>query len=77
MKTLIDDYIVPYIGEGGASDFGPRLAALLKMGCVFLFGVLCTLLYNRIMVYVSQGTMLGWRDEAYYNSCLLYTSRCV
>ena len=55
MKTLIDDYIVPYIGEGGASDFGPLLAALLKMGCVFLFGVLCTLLYNRIMVYVSQG----------------------
>ena len=29
MKTLIDDYIVPYIGEGGASDFGPLLAALL------------------------------------------------
>ena len=28
MKTLIDDYIVPYIGEGGASDFGPLLAAL-------------------------------------------------
>ena len=25
MKTLIDDYIVPYIGEGGASDFGPPL----------------------------------------------------
>ena len=48
MKTLIADYIVPYIGEGGASDFGPLLAALLKMGCVFLFGVLCTLRYNRI-----------------------------
>ena len=31
MKTLIDDYIVPYIGEGGASDFGPLLAALLLL----------------------------------------------
>ena len=65
MKTLIDDYIVPYIGEGGASDFGPLLAALLKMGCVFLFGVLCTLLYNRIMVYVSQGTMRAIRDDLF------------
>ena len=64
-KTLIDDYIVPYIGEGGASDFGPLLAALLKMGCVFLFGVLCTLLYNRIMVYVSQGTMRAIRDDLF------------
>ena len=55
MKTLIDDYIVPYIGEGGASDFGPLLAALLKMGCVFLFGVLCTLLYTASWYMCPRG----------------------
>ena len=54
-----------FIGIGAMIDFGPLLAALLKMGCVFLFGVLCTLLYNRIMVYVSQGTMRAIRDDLF------------
>lgn len=65
MKTLIDDYVMPYIGEGGAADFGPLLSALTKMACVFFTGVLCVFAYNRIMVYVSQGTMRSLRAELF------------
>lgn len=65
LKTLIDDYILPYIGEGGAANFGPLLATLIKMGGIFLFGVLCTLAQSRIMVYVSQGTMRTIRGELF------------
>ena len=65
LKTLIDDYILPYIGEGGASDFGPLLATLGKMGCIFLCGVLCVFAQNRILVYVSQGTMRELRDRLF------------
>ncbi len=65
MTTLIDDYIVPYIGEGGASDFGPLLAALLKMGCIFLFGVLCTLLQPHHGHMCPRGTMRAIRDDLF------------
>ncbi len=65
MKTLIDDYVVPYIGEGGAADFGPLRTALLKMACVFLAGVGCVFAYNRLMVYVSQGTMRTLRADLF------------
>ncbi len=65
MKTLIDEYILPYIGEGGTADFGPLLSALTKMACVFFGGVLCVFAYNRIMVYVSQGTMRALRADLF------------
>ncbi len=65
LKTLIDDYILPYIGEGGAADFGPLLVTLAKMGGIFLFGVLCVFAQNRILVYVSQGTMRDLRDRLF------------
>ena len=55
----------PISARAARPDFGPLLAALLKMGCVFLFGVLCTLLYNHIMVYVSRGTMRAIRDDLF------------
>ena len=65
LKTLIDQYILPYLKEGGAADFGPLLAALVKMGCIFMGGVLCTFLQSRIMMYVSQGTMRDIRDDLF------------
>lgn len=65
MKTLIDQYILPYIKEGGAADFGPLLAVLAKMACIFMGGVLCTFLQNRVMIYVSQGTMRDIRDNLF------------
>ena len=65
LKTLIDQYILPYIKEGGTADFGPLLAVLLKMGCIFMGGVLCTFLQSRVMLYVSQGTMRDIRDNLF------------
>ena len=65
MKTLIDQYILPYLKEGGAADFGPLLVVLMKMACIFLGGVVCTFLQNRVMIYVSQGTMRDIRDRLF------------
>ena len=65
IKTLIDQYILPCLREGGAADFGPLLAVLAKMACIFLGGVVCTFLQNRVMIYVSQGTMRDIRDRLF------------
>ncbi len=64
IQTLIDDYIVPMLGESNPS-FAGLFHEVLLMGAVFLTGVLATLLYNRIMVVVAQGTLKTIRDKMF------------
>ena len=64
MKSLIDDYIVPMV-DGRIATFQPLIEALLKLGCIYLLGILCTYTYNVIMMYVSQGVLKGIRDDMF------------
>ena len=48
MRDLVDDYIVPLIGQSHA-DFGPLAAALGRLAIVFVVGILSAYGYNRIM----------------------------
>ena len=64
MQSLIDDYILPMTGQE-TSDFGPLLGALGLIAVLYLVGVFCTLLHSRIMVKVSQGTMLDLRKQLF------------
>ena len=63
-RTLIDDYIQPLKGVDNP-DFSPLAMALLKLGAVLVVGVVCSYAYNRIMIYVSQGTMLRLRKSMF------------
>ena len=63
-KTLIDDYIKPLQGVDNP-DFSPLAGALLKLAAVLVVGVVCSYAYNRIMIYVSQGTMLRLRKSMF------------
>ena len=56
LEDLIDDYIKPILSASTA-DYQPLFWALVKLACIYLIGILCSYLYNRIMVNVSQGTM--------------------
>ena len=56
LQTLIDDYIVP-LTESNYPDFAPLASALFKIAMIYILGILCSYIYNRIMVNVSQGTM--------------------
>lgn len=64
LETLIDDYITPML-QTGSSDFSALLHIVLLMALVFLFGALCTLIYNRVMVHISQGTLKEIRDDMF------------
>lgn len=64
MQTLIDDYILPMTKEANPS-FSPLANALLKIACIYVIGVLCNLAYQKIMVYVSQGTLKHLRIEIF------------
>ena len=63
-RTLIDDYITPMIGQAHP-DYGPLGAALIKLGIVLIFGALCSYLHSRLMINVSQGTMLKLRVSTF------------
>ena len=63
-RTLIDDYILPLIGTANP-DFSPLAMALLKLAAVLIVGVACSYAYNRIMISVSQGTMLRLRKSMF------------
>lgn len=66
MKNLIDLYIMPMIGQS-SPDFGPLLGAILKVAVFYLIGVLATFSYNRIMVYVTQGTLKNLRNDMFHH----------
>ena len=59
-RTLIDDYIVP-LTQVDNPEFHSLEQALFKLGLVLLAGVVCSYLYNRLMINVSQGTQLKLR----------------
>ncbi|MGN0180639.1 MAG: ABC transporter ATP-binding protein [Monoglobaceae bacterium] len=64
LQTLIDDYIVPLLAVS-EPIFIDLLKNLAIIGIVYIVGVLSTLLYNRIMVTVAQGTLKTIRDEMF------------
>ena len=64
MQTLIDDYILPLIGQSNP-DFRPLAGAIMNLALFFIAGALMTYAYNRIMVNVSQGTMKKIRVDLF------------
>ena len=64
IQVLIDDYITP-LAQTDTPDFGPLLQILLVMLCVFMTGVFSTFAYNRILVYIGQGTLRNVRDDLF------------
>ena len=64
LKSLIDDYITPMLSQS-VPDYAPLLNALLRIGCVYLVGILCAWGYNRIMVNVTQGAMRNLRIRVF------------
>ena len=63
-RTLIDDYIVP-LTEAAHPEYSSLAEVLIKLGLILLVGVVCSYLYNRLMINVSQGTMLRLRQRIF------------
>ncbi len=66
LQTLIDDYITPLLVEA-VPDFSGLVRIILIMGCIYGTGALSSLIYNRVMVSVAQGTLKRIRDTMFGN----------
>ena len=64
LKTLIDNYITPLLGSENP-DFSELYIAVIKMGIVYLIGIVATYLYNRLMINVSQGVLRQIRFDMF------------
>ena len=64
IKSLIDDYITPYINMANP-DFGPLTNAILKMIAIYAVGVIATFSYNKLLIKVTQGSLKEIRDTMF------------
>ena len=63
-RTLIDDYITP-LTQVTNPEYASLLQALFRLGLILLLGVVAGYAYNRLMINVSQGTMLRLRKQIF------------
>lgn len=64
LQSLIDSYILPMVGANNP-DWGPLLRALTLMGCLYAAGILCSWLWQWLIVTVEQGVLKKIRDDMF------------
>lgn len=64
LGSLIDDYVVPLLGQKTA-DFNPLLIALIKLGALFALGIFASWLQSYLMAIVSQRMLKEVRDDMF------------
>ncbi|MBQ2802669.1 MAG: ABC transporter ATP-binding protein [Lachnospiraceae bacterium] len=63
-QTLIDDYIMPMLGQQNP-DFSNLLQAIGRVAGFYLLGILCAFGQARVLVNVTQGTLKRLRDDMF------------
>lgn len=64
LQTLIDSYITPLLLEANPV-FDALLKSIITMACIYAVGIICSFLYNRIMVSIAQGVLKEIRDTMF------------
>ena len=55
LKFLLDDYIIPLIGQT-APNYAELYKAMAVLGCIFAVGVIATFIYSRMMYCMFNQT---------------------
>ena len=64
LRVLIDDYIIPLLGQANPERTN-LIPVILLMGFIYGVGVLATWFYNRMMAVIEQGTLKKIRDDMF------------
>lgn len=64
MQSLIDDYITPMLGQEQA-DFSELAKAIARVAGFYAIGIVAAFTYNRLMVLVTQGTLMNLRKDLF------------
>jgi ATP-binding cassette subfamily B protein len=60
-------FLAPIITLLGATnpDVNKIFMYIIIIGCIYFVGALCAFIYNRVMMYIAQGTLKKMRDEMF------------
>lgn len=64
LQVVIDGYITPMLTQS-VPDFSGLLGAIITMAGIYLIGVIATFAYNRIMIMISESTIMTIRDDMF------------
>ncbi len=63
-RTLIDEYIMPLVGQENP-DFSGLVNAIIRVACFYAVGIIAAYAQARIMVVITQGMMRNFRDAMF------------
>lgn len=64
IQTLVDDYIIPML-VSGSDDFSGLAHAIGRVAGFYAVGIIASFTYQKIMVYVTQGTLNDLRKAIF------------
>ncbi len=64
LGDLVDNFILPMVASG-STDFAPLVQFIVRIGCVFLVGMIASFFQSYLMVGVTQGIQKQVRDEMF------------
>lgn len=64
MKPILNRYIVPFIGRQGV-DYSGFAGIILQLAGIYLLGIVCSFLFNRLMVTISTGVLREIRVDMF------------
>lgn len=65
LQVVIDDHVTPLLNTPGQKDFSGLLKAVMTMGLIYLAGVVTSIIFNQLMVTISQGSQKKIRDQLF------------
>ena len=64
-RSLIDDYITPFLLNTDSPDFGPLAHAIRRVACFYGIGIIAAFIQNRLMIIISQGVQRNLRNDMF------------
>lgn len=64
-KSLIDDYITPFLIDTDTPDYGPLAHAMIRVACFYGLGIAAAFVQNKVMIRISQGVQRNLRNDMF------------
>lgn len=65
LQRIIDEVITPAMGLGMDSVWNKFIGIIITMGVIYIFGVIASFTYTRLMANVTQGTLMHLRNDMF------------
>lgn len=65
LQVVIDEHVTPMLANRNLTQFNGLVQAVVVMGSIYALGIVTSIVFNQLMVTISQGTQKKIRDELF------------